>query len=452
MDTTNLSKIPQTEKLLNEERITQWFSQLSRPLVTNLVRGILDETRQDLLAGKQLPSYEALLDTIEARCVHKRRQRIIRVINATGIILHTNMGRAPLPEDTWQASREVNCGYSNLEYNLEAGKRGKRNGLIPELLSILVGSEHALIVNNNAAAVYLILNTFAQGKEVIVSRGEQVQIGGGFRIPEILRLSGATLREIGTTNITTLDDYKNALTDDTAVLLQVHRSNFAIHGFTKEPQVKELDAILPPHTIHVVDQGSGVISENIAGETQVSHYLKQGADLVCFSGDKILGGPQAGCIVGKKELIDRLNSHPLMRTFRAGKTIYSLLEDFLIRKLNGKQGAAQRLFTRSPDEMRKIARKIMYKIDRRYVSVVESTMSPGGGSSPDAVTTALSIRLHLPGNPQKISARLREFRTPIISVIEDEHVHLNLATIENKDAQYIREAITTLIEECSSCT
>lgn len=223
------------------------------------------------------------------------------MLNGTGVILHTNMGRSPLFPEAWDAVRDLNTRYSNLELELQTGKRGVRSGLIPELLRILTGSEAALVVNNNAAAVLLTLSALAKDREVIVSRGQQIQIGGGFRIPEILALSGARLVEVGTTNITTPSDYLSALTERTAFVLVVHTSNFRIRGFASHPSVKVLADQLPPTVGLVVDQGSGVTTERIPGETCVRRYLEDGAHLVCFSADKVLGGPQAGIVLGRQQ-------------------------------------------------------------------------------------------------------------------------------------------------------
>jgi L-seryl-tRNA(Ser) seleniumtransferase len=437
------------EKLLQEKDIYDWFPVLSRPLTVETVRGVLQQARDRALRGETVPEVNDLIRLIGEDCRRKQQQRLMRVINATGISLHTNLGRSPLPEPTWDSTRAVNCGYCNLEYEVHSGKRGKRNGLIPELLSLLVGSETALIVNNNAAAVFLILSTFASGKEVIVSRGEQVQIGGGFRIPDILRLSGATLKEIGTTNITTIDDYKQALSENTGIILQVHRSNFAVHGFTAQPSVKDLAAVVPAGAVLVVDQGSGVTTEQLSGEIRVRDHLQAGAHVVCFSADKILGGPQAGCIVGARGLIKRLQEHPLMRTFRPGKTIYSLLEEYLIYRLNGGQGKAEQDLCRSMEEMKKTARRIMYKLDRRYVSLRESSMSPGGGSSPDAVAPAPAVVIDVPPDAETVHKKLRELSTPIIGTIEHDRVLLNVATIDPRDGTYIRSCLDRIIRECT---
>ncbi|RKX79056.1 MAG: L-seryl-tRNA(Sec) selenium transferase [Spirochaetes bacterium] len=452
MESLKLKGIPQIEKLLQDKKIAHWFPLISRALTTNIVRETIETIRKECLSGTVVPSYSSITERIDKECRKKWRRRIMRVVNATGIILHTNMGRSPIAEETWRSAEAVNCGYSNLEFDLETGKRGGRSGLLPDLFSALVGAESALIVNNNAAAVFLILSVFATGREVIVSRGEQIQIGGGFRIPDILRLSGARLVEVGTTNITTVEDYLGAITENTAMVLKVHRSNFSVHGFTREPSTAELAGALPENVLLAVDQGSGTTGESLPGETGVAEYIRQGAHLVCFSADKVLGGPQAGCIVGKREYIDTLSKHPLMRTFRPGKTIYSLLEDFLIRRLNGEQSKAGESFGRTLWEMRKIGNRIIRSLGRRFLSITPSTMMTGGGSSPDTIARSLSIELRLPDKPENVSRKLRDLPIPIIGTIDSDCVYLNLATIDSKDVRYIISSLVTLIAEYAQCT
>ena len=330
----SLSKLPQIETLLQSEELHPWFSRLSRPLVARLAAGTIGEVRAAMQGGVAFPGEEAILQALVHRCRETARCRIHHLINATGVVLHTNLGRAPISKAAWRGAEAVNTGFSNLEFDLQSGKRGQRKGIIPDLLSVLVGAEDALMVNNNAAAVFLILSALATDREVIVSRGEQVQIGGGFRIPEILAQTGARMVEVGTTNITRIEDYTAALSPDTAMVLTVHASNFRIRGFTERPGIRELAASLPDGVLLVADQGSGTTTERIPGENSVSHYLSSGADLVSFSGDKVLGGPQAGFIVGRQELIQTLSRHPLNRVFRPGKTIYSLMEEALVARLN----------------------------------------------------------------------------------------------------------------------
>ena len=341
--TDTYARIPAKDRLLESEPLRRWSGLLGRSLVSRIIDTVLDRIKADIPAAA-VPDYDDLLSDLSLECRRFYRKRVIRVINGTGIILHTNMGRSPIQGEAWDACRAPNTSYSNLELDLETGKRGKRNGIVPDLITLLTGAEASMVVNNNAAAVYLILSGLARGSEVIVSRGEQVQIGGGFRIPEILSLSGAHLVEVGTTNITTLDDYRRALSEDTACVLSVHRSNFAVRGFTSQPSLSEIKKILPSDAFLFVDQGSGTLTEDIRGETRVSKTLRDGADLVSFSCDKVLGGPQAGIISGRVDLIRRLESNQLYRVFRPGKTVYSLLEEILVRKVNGSSYLQEHIF------------------------------------------------------------------------------------------------------------
>ncbi|MGE4454631.1 MAG: L-seryl-tRNA(Sec) selenium transferase [Sphaerochaeta sp.] len=445
MNSQKLSALPQIEVLLGESSLNDYISILSRPMVADVVRNVLTKIRSEVVQeGMEVPDKDAILFRICSLCACRMKDRLQNVINATGVIIHTNMGRSPLDRDIWRAAESLNCGYSNLELDLATGKRGKRKGLIPSLLSSLTGSEDALVVNNNAAAVYLILSTFAKGSEVVVSRGEQVQIGGGFRVPEILRATGAMLVEVGTTNVTNLKDYAEAVTDQTAMILSVHRSNFAIRGYEKTPSVKELSSLKSDRVLLCVDQGSGVIHEKIPGEISVKSHLAQGADIVCFSGDKIFSGPQAGIIVGRKDLISQLEKHPLMRVFRPGKTIYSLLELTLVSYLNGEKGYLAKKLMQSLEVLEKRGELLLEGLDEKRFFLVESTCTSGGGSAPDETFPSVSVAITSSQSPLKILTRLRDANPPIIATIHEERVQLNLATLENEDIPYVHGVLATI--------
>jgi L-seryl-tRNA(Ser) seleniumtransferase len=451
MDNTKLSKLPQIAILLENSDIKPWFTKLSRPIVSRLTSKTVNCIREEVKNGEPFPAVSDIIARISSECRKVYRQRIQRVINGTGIILHTNMGRSPIAGETWQEVKDINVSYSNLELDLNTGKRGKRNGLIPLLVSEFLGTESALVVNNNAAAVFLILSVFAKGKEVIVSRGEQVQIGGGFRIPEILAASGAALVEIGTTNITTIQDYKNALTEDTAMVLSVHRSNFKLEGFTESPKIGEIKSILPRKVLLVSDQGSGNIDEDIPGEQKAGSILKQGADLICFSGDKLIGGPQCGIIAGKGNLIKKLERHQLMRIFRPGKTIYSLMEEVLITRLNGYwEGHTQQVLKTPLEELKKCAQKLSRNIDKDLVRIIDSKSSTGGGSAPGEYFQSLSIELLFNETPDKLLHRLRNSEPPIIGTIHAGKVRLNLATLLEMDIPVVRARLIELAKEYQS--
>ncbi len=446
MNKEQLANLPQIETLLQEPEIQNWSRRLGRPVVTEAARSVIASIRKSVLQEeRELPPLTQIIVELVETCLKIEKDRLQKVINATGVIIHTNMGRSPLPRDVWRETEEINCGYSNLELNLGTGKRGKRKGLIPLLLSKLTGAEDALVVNNNAAAVLLILQTFAVGKEVIVSRGEQVQIGGGFRIPEILAQSGAGLVEIGTTNITTGEDYQRAFTEETSMILSVHRSNFAIRGFTSSPGTAELVRIKPENVLLCVDQGSGVVDESLPGETSVRSHLKDGADLVCFSGDKMFGGPQAGIIVGRKDLISRLEHHPMMRAFRPGKTVYSLLEAILVRRLNGEENRTSQALAIEETELKKRGRRLLQGIDRSKASLIDSSFTTGGGTLPDESFPSLSVQLHSELQADRLLKKLRDATPPVIGTISNDAVELNLATIENEDVPHIRALLKEIL-------
>jgi L-seryl-tRNA(Ser) seleniumtransferase len=446
MNQHKLTTLPQIEVLLETPEVQYYSGCLGRPIVADIIRSTVDKIRQSVIKDQaEVPVFSRIMEKIISSCKAVVKGKLQHVVNATGIIIHTNMGRAPLPRDVWKEAEELNCSYSNLELNLATGKRGKRKGLIPALVSRLVEAEDALIVNNNAAAVFLILSAFAKGKDVIVNRGEQVQIGGGFRIPEILAQSGANLVEIGTTNICTEKDYLCAFTERTAMILSVHRSNFTIRGFTSSPSVREIAGIKPEGVLLCVDQGSGVTNEILPGEISVRAHVRNGADLVSFSGDKVLGGPQSGIIAGKKKLIEVLERHPLMRVFRPGKTIYSLLESTLIRKLKGIDTTVSSALSVTIKDLKNKGRKILRGIDRNKAALVKSTFTTGGGSLPDESFPSLSVVINLDEQPEKTLRALREASPPIIGTISSNKVHLNLATIHTGEVPHVRQQLQQIL-------
>ncbi len=452
MSETDLSRLPQIERLVSNPRLEPWIGRLSRPLVARLASETVASFRESLRgetparaaagAPAGAPEVEqAVLSELEAACRKTARRRLGRVINATGVILHTNLGRAPLPEEAWNAAQAVNTGYSNLELDLASGSRGRRGGLAGELCALATGAEAALVVNNNAAALFLILSCFARRREVLVSRGEQVQIGGGFRIPEILALSGARLVEVGTTNVTTIQDYTEAAGLATAMALVVHTSNFRVRGFTEKPALENLARALPKDVILAVDQGSGALAEGVRGEQAARSCLEAGAHLVCFSADKLLGGPQAGLIAGRADLIQTLSRHPLHRVFRPGKTVLSLLEECLVRRLNGSAGAGEAL-SLSLEELQRRGRRVLRGVDAGRARLVPAAMTPGGGSAPDEDYPSLAVELS--GDARALLARLREWDTPIIGTIAEDKVLLNLAAVLPEELPVLRAALLSV--------
>ncbi|MDX9801183.1 MAG: L-seryl-tRNA(Sec) selenium transferase [Spirochaetia bacterium] len=442
-----LESLPQVEKLLENRNIKPWFDVISRPLTADCINMVLQNIRKDFKETDIVPPLDEIIEKITDSCREVRKQSIQKVINGSGIILHTNLGRSPLDSDIWDRVKLINTGYSNLEFNLATGKRGKRGSLLPLLLSKLTGSESALVVNNNAAAVYLMLSALAGGKEVIVSRGEQIQIGGGFRIPDILALSGAKMVEVGTTNITTIKDYTDAVTENTAMALLVHTSNFKIRGFSESPDIALLAKALPDNIILAVDQGSGIITEKIDEEISVNDYLKKGADLVCFSGDKILGGPQAGIIAGREKYISVMQKHPMMRTFRTGKTVYSLLENLVIQKLNKKDASViAKSLSLTPDDIRVKAEKLFSLVTAEYAEMCKSTYYFGGGSAPDLEFQSWALKLKSGLTPDDLSDALRKLEIPIIVTIKNNSVYIDAAALDEDDFKYIAEAVKSVVK------
>src|SRR5258706_9399134 len=318
--------LPSVEQLLHASRATQLIEKFGRPLTLDALRSTLDETRARFKSQPEtaLPSTEIILADSESRLRAWTRPTLLPVINATGVVLHTNLGRAPLSQATIKAMNEAAANYSNLEFDLETGKRGSRLIHAEEILQKLLGVEAALVVNNNASAVLLVLSALANKKRVVISRTQLVEIGGGFRVPDVMKQSGAKLVEVGATNKVRLADYENELSN-ASVVMRAHRSNFKIIGFTEEPELKEIvDLAHKTNVIVVDDLGSGALIDTakygLAHEPTVQESLASGVDLVCFSGDKLLGGPQTGIIVGKKVLIDKVKKHPLARAVRADKT------------------------------------------------------------------------------------------------------------------------------------
>src|SRR5579859_3728526 len=326
-----LRLLPSIDELLQSAMGQQLMRDYSRPLTLGAVRASLVNARAAIREGALCPSYDELLASAARMLQRESRPNLRPVINATGVIINTNLGRAPLSQAALTAIQEAAGGYSNLEYDLEAGERGSRHAHVAALLSELTGAEAALVTNNNAAAVLLALSTLASGREVIISRGQLVEIGGGFRIPDVMRQSGCQLIEVGTTNRTRLADYEAALSERSALLLAVHPSNFLISGFTESTSIGALAALAHQHGLLVMDDlGSGCLLKSeqygLGHEPTPQESIAAGADIVCFSGDKLLGGPQAGIIVGKEYVIKRIASHPLMRAVRIDKMTLAALE------------------------------------------------------------------------------------------------------------------------------
>jgi L-seryl-tRNA(Ser) seleniumtransferase len=446
--TSLLREIPSVDRLLKHGRCEALLTRYNRDYVTQKCREVLDRLRAEIRHDKSFSPGAiedgAVIKRLEATIRTESVPGHVRVVNATGTILHTNLGRALLPQAAIDAMTAV-AGYPvNLEYDLAAGKRGRREEMIQRLLVELTGAEAATVVNNNAAAVLLGLNTFAQGKEVIVSRGELIEIGGAFRIPEVMAKSGATLKEVGSTNRTHPTDYENAIQDKTALLLKVHTSNYKVVGFTSEVTLDQLVAIGKKHNIPVMeDLGSGALIDlsryGLPKEPIVSERIRAGADVVTFSGDKILGGPQAGLMVGSREWIGRINKNHLQRALRCGKLTLAALEATL-RLYQQSPDITQaiptlRAFTRPFDEIREFGEGVLPKLqvtlgDGFRLMLEDSTSQIGSGALPtEELPTVVIAVEHKSLTSTRIAEKFRAANPPIIGRIKEDRFLLDLRTI-----------------------
>src|SRR6516162_2418728 len=446
--TTLLRRVPSVDELLLRPRLAALCKEVDRAFALDTLRGVLAEVRRDIIAG--LTTEERVVEAaeIERRTVEavesELRPSLQPVINASGVILHTNLGRAPLSLEVIEEFRRVATEYTNLEYDVAAGARGKRDVHCARLLRRLTGAEAVIVVNNCAAAVLVTLAALARGGEVIVSRGELIEIGDGFRIPEIMEQSGAVLREVGTTNRTRIADYQNAINEKTRVLLRVHPSNFTVSGFTEKPEVAELIALGEQRGLPVVeDLGSGCLVD-LSGvgvmEPTVRESVAAGFSLVLYSGDKLLGGPQAGIIAGRKELVARVRRHPLFRALRVDKLTIAALQVTLRAYLRADWNGipSQRMIRTALEEISARTKRFVEALSARVpraeadFEIADGTSLVGGGSTPaqSLPTRVLRIRSQRYSAAQ-LEARLRAGRagTPVIARIEEDRVTMDLRTV-----------------------
>lgn len=454
-----LRHLPSVEKLL---QAVAGHGDLPRVLTAHLVRQEVALLREEAMGGKQPPEFEAAAARVQQRLESFARSRIQPVINGTGVMLHTNLGRAPLSPAVSDVLREAACHYNNLELDLDSGERGKRGRFLETALAVLTGAEAAAVTNNCAAALVLILRHIAGGerKEVIISRGQLVEIGGGFRVPEIMETSGATLREVGATNKVSLADYRKAIGPQTAMLLRVHRSNFYMEGFVGEPGTAELVALGRQHGLPVVeDLGSGAMvnTEQIAPiehEPTAQESLAHGVDIVCFSGDKLFGGPQAGIICGRAGLIAGIKRDPLFRAMRCDKLVITALQETVLEYLRHSQGEdaspnstplplLQMLALRE-EELRPRAEAIVAALtDTALTATVgKGTSRCGGGTMPRSSQLSVTVDL-LPSaiSVPDFARRLRQGRPPVAGYIADDRLKLDLRTIFPHQDRPLTDAI-----------
>ena len=448
-----LRNIPQVEKLLQENEIAVFIPAIGRSNVTAITRRCTDKYRADLRAGAQSDA-DALKSMIIEACSQKRKEKIQRVINCTGVVIHTNLGRAPLGYDIFKKLADEISGYCNLEFSIPEKKRGKRGGFAEELICTLTGGEDALIVNNNASSVFLILKQFAEGREAIVSRGELIQIGGGFRIPDIMAQSGAKLVEVGTTNITTIDDYWRNINENTAMLFSAHTSNFRLEGFTESPSLKELASLKNDKVIFVRDLGSGNLAETRIRSFEQTVYseLIQGPDLVCFSGDKLLGGCQAGIITGRKDLIALLRKNPLMRMLRVDKITYMILQETLLKYVNSEEEKIDLrcMITRKPDDVSRVVNRFikMCAPANDMLKKVKVNGTFGGGSMPGQEIESRGVEVNVNGkSPDEVYDYFLSCTPPVTGVVQEGKFMLNFLTVFDRDLKDLAEAVKNLADK-----
>jgi L-seryl-tRNA(Ser) seleniumtransferase len=462
-----LSRIPKVDQILIDPAVSPWIAKYSRNIVVDAIRSGLERFRETLLASQEpkIPDQEAfsierLMPFFSEAIEQRVKCHLGKVINATGVVIHTNLGRSLLHSSAIAHMNEVSRHFSNLEYDLAKGGRGSRYVHVDELLCTLTGAEAALVVNNNAAAVLLTLNTLAEGREVIVSRGQLVEIGGAFRIPDVMRRSGARLVEVGTTNRTHLHDYRRSIGEETALLLKVHASNFKIVGFTTEVSRKELVDLGRQHGIPVMeDLGSGCLLDltpyGLQDEPLVQDSIRADVDVVTFSGDKLLGGPQAGVILGKEEIIRRCRINPLSRALRIDKLTLAALESTL-RLYFDEERALQEIptlamLTTSPKKLTRRARRLLRMIrahvgDRIEATIRDEKSQVGGGAYPlqELPTQVISIR-PMACSAAQLEERLRRQSPPVISRIWKDEVVFDLRTIQDHEFPLLIQALARAV-------
>lgn len=463
VDQSLMARLPKVDQLMNLDELSGVLADMPRPLVLKAVRGAVDELRQAIIDGADIATDDLAAPAVARRAAELAaelaRPSLRSLVNATGVVVHTNLGRSLLAEVALKRLIELNRTYTNLEYNLEKGARGSRYDHVAEILREITGAEAALVVNNNAAAVFLALQTLAQGREVIVSRGQLVEIGGSFRIPEVMARSGAILHEIGSTNKTHLHDYENAINEHTAMLLKVHTSNFAVVGFHSEVPIPELAELGQKHGLPVMDDlGSGCFMDlsqfGLPKEPTAQEALRQGADLVTFSGDKLLGGPQAGIILGRADLVERLRKNAMNRALRIDKLTLAALEATLelyrdpakaIEQIPTLHMIALSYKTLSGRASRLATSLNGLGLERLRVETRKGYSKVGGGALPLAEPATRLLDISIDGvSPTALEAALRGRNRPIICRLEDGHLLMDVRTLLPGDGTVIAEALTEL--------
>ncbi len=443
--------IPKVDEVLKNEEILQLLEKYDNKYITDLIRETLDDLRANYKEEDETfdPTINSVVSAIKQKLDMK--SKITTVVNATGVVLHTNLGRSILSDDIIDEIRRVATNYSNLEFDLSTGKRGSRYDHLTEYFRKLTGAEDVHIVNNNAAATLLVLNTMADGKEVVVSRGELVEIGGSFRIPDIMKLSGCQLHEIGTTNRTSIDDYRNAINAETALLMKVHQSNYYISGFTAEASSAEIAAIAREHNIPFYeDLGSGALAPLEFNDVKETFQEKfdSGVDIISISGDKLLGGPQAGIILGKKKYIERMKKNQYTRAFRVCKLTLSALEATLKKYIKREYDSIPtiNMLKRPKGEIKEATELLKRKLDELGVlsKVVSYNSIVGGGSLPKVQLDSYRLEISV-DNATTFYQKLRSYKIPIICIIHDDKLCLDVRCVRDGEIDIIVDAIRSII-------
>lgn len=453
---TQLRDFPSVEELLNAPELSGSIAALPRPVAVEVVRATVADAKKAFQKINQPLSWPDFMLRIRSALQAQKRLEICPVINATGIVVHTNLGRAPIPPQVMAEISALVTGYSSLEFDLATGERGSRGAACEQYLALLAEAERGTIVNNCAAAIFLILNTLANRKGVIISRGELVQIGGGFRIPDILRRAGAKLCEVGTTNITTIKDYAGAIDSSTGLILKVHKSNFVQAGFTEEVSLKELVALGRKHQIPVVnDLGSGVFVDTQPSlgyrEPTVQQSVRDGADLTCFSGDKLLGGMQAGLIVGRGEFVEKLKKNPVYRALRVDKVVFASLERLLAVYLNGNSERDIPIWSTllvPESELYKRAKALVADLGNPEGFSVEATKAMvGGGAMPESEIPSVAIIFAPTYKAEQLSRLFREQTPPVIGRIVGDRFMLDLKAVAVSEFPTLLQAIKAVLNQ-----
>lgn len=455
------TRLPQVDRILRHRLIVEAESRVRRDFLRDLVRQELENLRQSATASDEAADVEKIAANVVAKADAFLKPSLRKVINGTGVVLNTNLGRAPLSAAALQSLQTVASGYCNLEIDLSSGKRGKRSTRIDGLLRLITGCEAAIAVNNNAAAVLLAVNALAKDKEVVVSRGELIEIGGSFRLPDVIESAGGKLREVGTTNRTRISDFRNALSENTGLLIRCHRSNFEITGFTAQVTLEELAALSKESGVPFLeDLGSGVLFDlsaaGLKDEPTVREVVASGCDVVSFSGDKLLGGPQAGILAGKKNVLDKLAKHPLYRALRLDKVSLSLLEQTLIAYLTPEperyvpvmsmlmmpaadiETRAKKFAGTVCDASRNSAKKVQ-------CTAAKTSAAAGGGSLPGESMESYGVILQVDGiRPVKLAEQLRSAEPPVISIVQNDQVILDFRTIFPEDEKPLLDCILAI--------